>query len=84
MRCLVCFQQLESSQASAEQLKLDVDDLVQQANARPGKRSRGGDMAACRALLRDMEKQPESWPFLTPVVRKQVCDYFIPRVDRHH
>ena len=63
---------MDSSRASAEQLKLDVDDLIQQANNRPSKRSRGRDMAACRALLRDLEKQPESWPFLMPVAKKQV------------
>lgn len=74
--CPVCKKQMDSSRASAEQLKLDIDDLVQQAGNRPSKRSRGGEMATCRALLRDLEKQQESWPFLTPVVKKQVPSYY--------
>jgi hypothetical protein len=27
-------------------------------------------------LLRDLEKQQESWPFLTPVVKKQVWFFY--------
>ena len=68
---------MESSRASAEQLNLDVEDLIQQSNSRPAKRNRNNDMGICRTLLRDLEKQQESWPFLTPVARKQVCKQYV-------
>ena len=39
------------------------------------------EMAVCTLLLQEMEARDESWPFLQPVDRKKVPDYY--KVIKH-